>query len=59
MTVTSSGVKPPARLVPMKKKPCAVPRSDTGNQREMVRAALGQQPASPAPKRKRVTSSEA
>ena len=55
---TSSGVNPPARCAPLKKIPCTVPRSVRGTQRENVRAALGHAPASPAPKRKRVTTSD-
>ncbi len=43
----------------MKKMPCAVPRSAAGNQREKVRETLGNAPASPAPNRKRMASSEA
>src|SRR4051794_10713799 len=56
--VTSIGVRPPPRCAPMKKIPCAVPRSAVGNQREMALAELGHAPASPAPKRKRMASSE-
>ena len=57
--VTTIGVSPPPRCAPAKKIPCAVPRSATGNQREKVFVTLGNAPASPAPKRKRMRSSEA
>ena len=42
----------------MKKMPCTVPRSRRGNQRENVRATFGHAPASPAPNRKRMASSD-
>src|SRR5882672_3475852 len=56
--VTSNGVNPPARCAPMKKVPCAVPRSRAGNHRENVRATFGQAPASPAPNKNRIANSE-
>ncbi len=55
---TSIGVSPPPRCAPAKKIPCAVPRSVTGNQREMTFDAFGNAPASPMPKRNRIASSE-
>ena len=52
-----AGVRPPARNAPAKNTPCTRPRSDTGIQREKFRAAFGHAPASPAPNRKRTSSS--
>ena len=54
----SAGVSPPTRCAPAKKMPCTVPRSRRGIQLENARAAIGQAPASPAPKRKRTSSIE-
>src|SRR5258706_2898183 len=56
--VTSNGVNPPARCAPMKKVPCAVPRSRAGNHRENVRATFGQAPASPPPTQNRMANTE-
>jgi hypothetical protein len=48
---------PPTR-VPRKRTPFAVPRSRAGNQRENARAMFGNAPASPAPKRNLIATSE-
>ena len=49
---------PPTRD-PRNSTPLAVPRSRRGNQREKLRAMLGNAPASPAPKRNRIDTSDA
>ena len=48
---------PPTRD-PKNSTPFAVPRSRDGNQREKARTMLGNAPASPAPNRKRIVSSD-
>ena len=58
MAATRIGVSPPPRCAPMKKMPCAVPRSRSGNQRDKARATVGHAPASPAPNKARSASSE-
>ena len=50
--------QPAGQVHAHEKMPCAVPRSCRGNQRENVRAALGSAPASPAPNRNRIASSD-
>jgi hypothetical protein len=48
----------PPRRDPRNSTPLARPRSRTGNHREKLRATFGNAPASPAPKRKRIATSD-
>jgi hypothetical protein len=56
--VTTIVVSAPETYAPAKKMPFAVPRSRSGTQRDITRATQGNAPASPAPNRKRMTSSD-
>jgi hypothetical protein len=56
--VTTIVVTAPDTYAPAKKIPFAVPRSRSGIQRDITRATHGKAPASPAPNRKRITSSD-
>src|SRR5262245_11374000 len=55
---TTPWVRAPARREPEWVTPWANPRSEVASQRENARVALGKAPASPAPKRKRITTNE-
>src|SRR5262245_7586870 len=55
---TSGGATAPPTRLPRNTTPWANPRSGSGNQREKLREIFGNAPASPAPKRNRVATSE-
>ena len=59
ITSSASGteIMPPTRE-PSSMTPLARPRSLSGNQRDKLRAMFGNAPASPAPNRKRITTSD-
>lgn len=57
--MTTNGVKAPPRRVAAQMKPCARPTFSLGNQRLITPVEQGDEPASPTPNMKRMTSSEA
>ena len=57
-TATKGGVKAPPQRADSHMMPCARARSRSGSQVVNVLVRLGKPPASPAPNRARVTSSE-
>jgi len=56
-SATGADSMPPTRD-PRNMAPFARPRSRSGNQREKLRATFGKAPASPAPKRNRIATSD-
>ena len=59
MARTMDGVIAPPRRAKLCVMPCAKPRSRTGSQNVKARVAVGNAPPSPAPTRRRNTTSEA